>query len=163
MPASCISASHLYPTGIYFSWHLLFFGLCVKFLNDDSDKSIELGIYKLHSLPYNQPYLLGRYLRQIMFKIKIDFSVILILCRSQQTFDWILNTLMFYFCFRQIRNGVWTIYRAKTICETTKSNFKKHLYFPATGVNLVKLSLQGTQVSDENLTRTFNFCASIFI
>lgn len=92
----------------------------------------------------------------------IDFSVILILGRSQQAFDCILNTLMLYFCLRQIRKAVCTIQKAKTICKTTKSNFQKHLYFQGKGINVVKLSLQATQL-DESLARTFNFYASIFI
>lgn len=55
------------------------------------------------------------------------------------------------------------IHKAKTICKTTKSDFKKHLYSQAKGINLVKPSLQGTQLNDESLACTVNFYASIFI
>lgn len=55
------------------------------------------------------------------------------------------------------------IHKAKTICKTTKSNFKKHFYFQAKGINLVKLSLEGTQPNDESLVCMVNFYASIFI
>lgn len=77
----------------------------------------------------------------------IDFSVILIWCRSQQAFDWTLNTLMLYFRLRRIRNGVCALPQTPTICETTKSNLQLQLDVQAKGIHLGKLSSVGTQLN----------------
>lgn len=115
-----------------------------------TDKAVALGIYKLHLLPYNQRYLLECSLRQITFKIKkngIDFSVILISCRTQQAFDWTLNTLMLYFCLLQIRNGVCTRHKAKAICKNNEVKLREKenypLYFQAKGLCFCKAVVRG--------------------
>jgi hypothetical protein len=53
-----------------------------------ADKGVALGIYKLHLLPYNQLSIRMLFVtNHVQDKNGIDFSVILILCRTQQAFD----------------------------------------------------------------------------